>query len=539
MTQNERTSHYWSRRVSRRGVIRGVALGGAGLAGAALIGCGGDDVTFTDSPQTGDVTATPATGTAVRGGTLRVALPADTNTLDPAFSTSTPDAAMTQNFAENLVLQQHDSTITGVLAESLTPNEDLTEYIAVLRPGVTFHHGKEFKAEDVVATFERLMDPGLGSPASAGLTSIERVEAVDDLTVRFVLKAPDAFLPDALSIYQARIMPADIDPSRFATEAFGTGPFRLTEHRPGERTRFARNETYWDTSLPNLDEMTFFYMPEPVTRLEALKTGSVDVLMPLEPAQVSSAESSGVVVSEQASGSYINLAMRVDRAPFDDIRVRRALQRLTDRAMIVEATAYGRGEVANDHPIPPFDPHFWSGQVQPGYDVAEAKKLLDAANFGGGLDLTLHTSTVTPGIQELAIVYKELAAPAGVNITVQRAPEDSYWSNVWLVEPFTTVGWNGRTADQALSLVYLSDAPWNESYYKNADLDTLINTARGIKDQEERTEAYGRIEQILIDEVPRIVTSFKPVFIGMTSKVGGVAAHPSNWLVLRNAWLNQ
>ncbi len=538
---SERTSRYWTRRrLGRRGLLRGAGLGVAGLAGAALLGCGGDDSPLGESPRVGGDTATAgATGDPVRGGELRVATIGDVKLLDPALSVSIADSAITQNSYDNLLMQQHDGTIQPALAESLTPNADLTEYVAALRPGVTFHHGKALVAQDVLHSLERIMDPATGSPGAAGLTSIDRIEAVDDLTVKFVLKAPDAFFPDALSIYQARIVPSDIDPARLGTEVFGTGPFRVVEHRGGERTRFERNEAYWDTALPYVDAMTWFYMPEPVTRLEALKTGSVEVMYPLEAAQLRSAESGGVVVSEQPSGTYLNLAMRLDRAPFDDIRVRRALQALTDREFIREAANYGRGEIGHDHPIPPFDAHFWQGQVQPGYDPAEAAKLLDAAGFGGGLDLTLHTSTVSPGMQELALAMKELAMPAGVNITVERASEDSYWSDVWMVEPFTTVSWNGRTADQALSLVYLSDAPWNESQYRNAEVDDLIRRARGIADQEERTEAYGRIEQILIDEVPRIVPAFMPTFLGLSSKVGGVAAHPSNWLLLNRAWLQQ
>jgi len=534
MNESNWTSSVWRSRVSRRGVIRGAAFGAAGLGGAALLGCGDSD-----DPGSGTATssATGATGDPVRGGELRLALPQDNNTLDPAFSTSTPDAAITQATHDNLVLQQHDSSFKPMLAESLEPNEDLTEYVATLRPGVKFHHGKELEAKDVIMTFERLLDPAVGSPAAASVAAIESMEEVDPLTVKFILNGPSAFLHDALSIYQARIMPSDIDPSQYATELSGTGPFRLDEHRAGERTRFVRNEEYWDEAAPHLDAVTYFYMPEPVTRLEALKTGSVDVMFPLEPGQITSAESSGLRVSEQPSGSYLNLAMRVDTAPFDDIRVRRAFQALTDREFVQEAATYGRGVAGNDHPVPPFDPHFWEGQVQPGYSVEEAVKLLDAAGLRD-MEITLHTSTVTPGIQELAVAYKELALLGGVTVNVNRAPEDSYWSSVWLVEPFTTVGWNGRAADEALSLVYTSGAPWNESYYENAEIDELLARARGIPDQEERTETYGQIEQILIDDVPRIVPAFKPVFLATTQNVGGLDAHPSNWLLLHNTWLN-
>jgi peptide/nickel transport system substrate-binding protein len=506
-----------------------------GVAGAALIGCGDEDA---NGQGPGDSTATqPATpeGDPVAGGELRVATLGDVRAMDPAFSLSSAESALAQHLYDNLVVIQHDGTLKMGLAESLEPNADLTEYIATLRPGVKFHHGKDLVAEDVVYTFDRVMDPDVGSPGSAGLTSIESVEAVDDLSVRFVLKAPDAFLPDALAIYQARITPSDVDPERLANEEFGTGPFRVTEHRAAERTVFERSPDYWDNPLPYADSMTWFYMPEPVTRLEALKTGTVDVLYPLDAAQIASATDGNLVVSEQASGTYLNTAMRVDRAPFDDIRVRRAIQAITDRELIREAANYGRGELGRDHPIASFDPHYWEDAVPPPYDPAEAAKLLDGAGFGNGLDVTLHAATF-PGQVELALAYRELGAPIGLNIEVFRSPEDGYWTDIWLTEPFTTVSWQGRTVDQALSLIYLSDAPWNESYYVNEDLDAMLARARGLADLEERREVYGQVQQILIDDVPRTIPTFMPIFLGLGANVRGVAAHSSNWLFLHSGW---
>lgn len=535
MNESTWTSNGWRAPVSRRRALRGAALVVGGLSSAALLGCGDSEESGGSPAPTGTATTGGAEGTPTAGGNLRVALVADANTLDPAFSTSTPDSAITLASMDNLTRIEHDATLRPVLAESIEPNADLTEYVVKLRAGVTFHHGKELDATDVRMTFERLLDPDLGSPARAAVESIQGIEEIDPLTLKFVLSAPNAFLADAFAIYQARILPSDIDPGLYATQISGTGPFRLVEHLPGERTVFERNEAYWD-GPPPLDSVTFFYMPEPAGRLEALRAGSIEVMMPLEPSQVEGVRSAGLTVSEAPSGGYINLAMRCDREPFTDVRVRQALQAMTDREFIRDATIYGYGEIANDHPIPPFDPHFWEGQTQPGYNVAEAQKLLDAAGHSD-LVLDLHTSTVTPGIQELAIAFRELAAMAGVTVNVVRSPEDAYWSNVWLVEPFTTVGWNGRPVDEALSLVYRSGAPWNESYYENPEVDELLVQARGEPDQEARTELYGRIEQTLIDDVPRIVPVFKNNFIGMSTRVRGLEAHPSNWFLLHNAWL--
>ncbi len=228
--------------------------------------------------------------------------------------------------------------------------------------------------------------------------------------------------------------------------------------------------------------------------------------------------------------------MQMDAAPFDDLRVRQAMQLATNRELINEAAVFGLGTVAHDMPIPPSDPHS-TGLEAPAYDVGEAMKLLSAAGQED-LSVTLHSSTVGAGMVELAQAMKESAAPAGINISISQDPEDSYWSDVWLVEPFTTVTWNGRNADQALSIVYLSDAPWNESHLVNEEVDSLIKAARG-QTLEERQETYKKVHQIFLDEVPRIIPVFRPIIAGLADHVHGLTAHPSNWLILDNTWVDE
>jgi len=164
-------------------------------------------------------------------------------------------------------------------------------------------------------------------------------------------------------------------------------------------------------------------------------------------------------------------------------------------------------------------------------------KLLSAAGQEN-LEVTLHTSTVGSGMIELAQAMKESVAPAGINISISQDSEDSYWSDVWLVEPFTTVTWNGRNPDQALSIVYLSDAPWNESHFVNEEVDNLIKAARG-QTLEERKETYKQVHQIFLDEVPRIIPVFRPIITGLGDGVHGLSAHPSNWLILDEVWVEE
>ena len=213
---------------------------------------------------------------------------------------------------------------------------------------------------------------------------------------------------------------------------------------------------------------------------------------------------------ETASASYLNMAMRTDIEPFDNVLVRQAMQAATDREAISQVALAGQGIIANDHPIPPSDPHFAPECTPPAYDPDLAKSLLEQAGYPDGIDLTLYTMD-EQSMPAMAVAFKESARHAGIRVEIERRPADAYWAEVWLVVPFTTVFWLGRSPDEALSIVYLSDASWNESYYENPRLDELIKKARGQSNLEERKQTYKEIQCLLVDEVPRIVAVFQPM----------------------------
>jgi len=291
-------------------------------------------------------------------------------------------------------------------------------------------------------------------------------------------------------------------------------------------------------SLPYLDEVIFYYMPEPETRTEAIKNGSVEVCFELDNISVDSVEATaGVSVSEVASGSYVNFAMIVTEPPFDNKLVRQAVQAATDRETILQVAYLGRGEIANDIPIPSSDPHSELFVDSPAYDPDHARELLEQAGVEIPLEITLHTSTIGPGMVEAAVALKESAEPAGINITIQQDPEDVYWGSIWLVEPFTVVTWNYRPPDQALSLVYLCGTAWNETYMCIPEMDDLIIRARGETTLAERQATYAEVQELLIDDASRIIPAFRGVFLGLLDNVRGVSAHPNNWLYLTEAWL--
>ncbi len=534
------SSNYWTRsarsRISRRGVFRGAALGAAGLAGAALIGCssGGSS---TSTPAAGGSTATAsAAGTPKRGGTLTLGLVSINAGLDPALSLSTADATISLFHYDNLVQRMEDFSLRPMLAKTWEPNGDNSEYVFHLRENVKFHHGKDFKAEDVVYTIKRLKDPKTASAAAAPLSTITKIEAVDDLTVKMTLDAPNVFLPDTLSLYQGRILPSDVDPAKLNTGEYGTGPYTMESYDSGTRGTWKRWPDYWGADGIYPDELVANFIPDPSQRSEALKSGQIDVLFPVDPADVQQVNAAPkTTVLNVTSPGYLTLSMFSDEKPFDDQRVRTAIQLLHDRGTILDAAFYGLGGKGNDHPFVPEDPMWWDGQTWGPYDPKQAKQLLSAAGHDS-LDLTLYTSTVAQGMVEYATAFKQGAAPGGVNIDIVQSPEDSYWSDVWLKKPFTCVQWNGRPDDQALSIVYLSDADWNESHYKSDKLDSLIKGARG-QTEADRKQSYADVQKMLIDLAIRPIPVHLPVTVGLRDRVGGIKPHPGNWLLVYGAYL--
>ena len=509
----------------------------AALLVLLVIGCGGDEADTSESTSVAITEAQPK-----HGGTLRVAVVMDHSTFDPPVVAAIADIQVTRQAYDNLILRDPDDlSLIPMLAESWEANDDLTQYTFHLRQGVKFRHGKEFKAEDVVYTFNRLLDPEVGSPIAATLDFVTNVVALDERTVRFDLDSPNAYLPDLVALYHARIIPSDIDPGRLATEEFGTGPFLLKEHVVGERIVMVRNPDYWWEGYPYLDKIIIFFIPDSETRVNALKAGAVDVIYDLDAASVPALEAHPATrVSESASAAYLNLAMDMRVEPFNNILVRKALQAATDREAILQAAQFGKGSIAYDHPIPPSDQHFWEGsrEAVPPYDVERAKALLKEAGYPDGLDLTLYTSTSGGTMVEMAVAFKESAAPAGIRVKIQREPEVVYWTDVWMVKPFTTVWWGGRTPDEAFSILYKSDAEWNESRYNNPRVDELIIKARSQADLEGRRETYGEIQRILIDEVPRIIPVFRPIFQGLRLNVRNCEANQKSKLLVYRCWLD-
>jgi peptide/nickel transport system substrate-binding protein len=392
--------------------------------------------------------------------------------------------------------------------------------------------------ESNAATFERILDPDLGSAFRANVIIIEEMEATSASEVVFRLSAPYAEFPELLGNYQGRIVPAGRT-ANLATDPIGTGPYVLDDYAPGERTVLRRFDGYFDSEGQGfLDRIEYLAVPEEATKVASLVGGNVELANEFMPTSLPLLEGApGITTTEIVTGGHQPLVMDVSVEPFDDPRVRQALKLCAERNGFVAVVLQGHGETAADQPVPPIDPMYGAIPI-PAQDIERAVQLLAEAGYADGLDLTLHTSPGRPGMQESALTFKDMAAAAGVRVEIVSHPIDNFWADIWKKTPFFTSNWTGRpTAEQMMSLIYLCDSPGTESKWCNPEFDALLAEATGTLDPDARRALLTEAQQILADDGPIISPYFRSYITAYTSRLQGFAAHPLRWLDLRRAWL--
>lgn len=497
------------RRIGRRDFLKAVsATATAGAVAACVPAVSAPSPTSAGSPST---SATPAPSAPAAIKTVRFAMTGkvtSADTADPHFNNTTHDGRL--NSAVHEQLAQFDETLQAVpqLAESWEPNADATEWTFKLRSGVTFHDGDAFTAKDVVYSYRRILDPALESPGAGNLSALDPdgIEAVDDLTVRFKLKAGNVDFPLSTVFRQAYIIRDGSSGDDLKAAANGTGPFVLDTFTPGETpTVFVKNPDYWQAGLPKVDVIELSAIPEGPARVAALQRDQVDIIEE-PPATDYDALKNGAdtTIITQVKGNMELIAMAIDTPPFDNPKLRQAMKYLIDRQKMLDLLVGGYGTLVNDIPIS--STLQYAVQAAPrAHDVAKAKQLLSEAGYPNGLTVKLSVSDVQARFVDFATVYQQLAAEAGITVELNVAPADTYWDVVWLKDPMYVSAYIARPTDGMLALLYLSNADWNETHWRNPEWDALLAKARATLDVNERTGLYQQAQQQLIDEAGHLV----------------------------------
>ena len=459
---------------------------------------------------------------AAQDNTLRMAFltPA---TLDPRSASGDSEIAILNALYDYLIDTDAAGNLIPRLAHSWDISDDGKLITLHIREDAVFHDGSPLTVDDVLWTINWQRDAE-GTVAGL-LSSATAISAADDSSIAIMLDAPSPDFLYNLSDNKFVILQAGAED--IGTAFNGTGPFVLDEILPGDRAIMHANENYWG-GAPSVERLEFVFFDDQQAGVAAVQGGSAHGIMRLDNSSFLGfgMEANFHTVDIPTSGHHL-ARIRSDRAPGNDVRVRRAFKLATDRQRIWERVQLGFGAVGKDSPIgPAFGQYFLAEAEVPARDPAAAAALLAEAGYPDGLDMTLHVpnSGTWPDLaQALAAQWDE----AGIRVEIQLEDENSYWVEDWMEVDLGVTGWGARPVAQLyLDLAYHSEAAWNESHYSNARVDELIEQARSETDQAARTAAYQEIQQILLDEGPVVVPYFFAQFMVLAGNVAGVELHP-------------
>ena len=454
-----------------------------------------------------------------KGGRLRVGLAhgSTTDSLDPAtyldyFMGTVGWGAM----GNGLTTFDEMGNVQPDLAESMEPSNRASKWAFKLRRGVEFHNGKTVTADDVVASIRHHMGEESKSPVRALLAQIAELKADGD-TVVFTLAGGNADFPYLLSDYHLPIMPAHDSGEADWASGIRTGAYILQKFVPGVRAAMTRNPNYHGSAW--FDEVEVLSILDPVARQNALATGEIDYMDRVDSKTLPFLQRNSELEIDQVSGyGHYTFPMNTTIAPFDNVDVRNALKYALDRQEIVNKILGGLGDIGNDNPIARNIKYAIDPIPTHTYDPEKSRSLLAKAGYPNlKLDLSASDAAFT-GAVDAALLFKNSAEKAGIEINVIREPADAYWDNVWQKKPFIASFWHGRpTVDWFLTYAYAAESNQNETFWKNSRFNDLLVEGRSELDDKKRAEIYAEAQQILHDDGGQIVLAF-PRYVSAHSK---------------------
>jgi peptide/nickel transport system substrate-binding protein len=499
-------------------------------------------------------------GVGAQGTTLRVGILEPVN-LDPATGSSDDEVLLNRHIYDYLIEILPDSSLEPSLAESWEVSDDGLTYTFNLRAGVTFHDGSEFTAEDVVFTFNRMVEVGSSAVSLLGqaptgeqdaegadiLAPTWTVAAVDDATVVFTLQNPNAdFLFGVGSRFSGivksgaenvNILGEDGSTANFN----GTGPFILQELDAGEGATLVANDNYWD-GRPSIDVLELVFINDVNTQVTALRSGDVDFIYKIPTDLLPQIEGDdNITITTVATNTHPVIRLRADEGHLgEDVRVRQAFKHATDRELLNLDVLDGRGAVGNNDPIGPVYGALYNPQDALEYNTQLACDLLAeyAAENPDNEWVTMDGDTpslVVDFYVAEAFEYPLLAEfmqqqwqEGCINVNLIIRPENIYYGdNEWMTVELGLTGWGTRpTPQEYLSVAYVTGAPFNEAHWSNPELDALAAEASTTSDGAARAEIYNQISNIFEQEGPIIIPFFRPVAGAYSNNVQGLVMNP-------------
>ncbi|WP_353096814.1 glutathione ABC transporter substrate-binding protein [Tissierella praeacuta] len=474
--------------------------------------------------------------------TLVVAQGADAKSLDPHATNDQPSSRVTKQIYNSLVFATEDMDIVPALAESWEKLDDLT-WEFKLAQGVKFHNGEEFKASDVKFTFDRMLD----SPSvSHILGPVSEINVVDDYTVQIITSEPFAPLLSHLTHTAASILNEKAVTeygADYGQKPVGTGPFKLADWQSGDKITLERFDDYFQGPA-KLQTVVFRNVPEGTNRTVGLETGEIDIAYDVEPVDKKVVQdTNGLELIEGPSFSSQYLGFNTKKAPFDNVKVRQAINYAVKVQEIIDVALEGAGEVAKS---PLMELIFGANEEIEGYpyDVEKAKELLKEAGYENGFKTSLWTNDNPVRVRIAEIVQAQLKE-VGIDVSIEVVEWGAFLDRTSAGEhDMFILGWTTVTgdADYGLYALYHSSQhgdAGNRFFYTNPEVDRLLDVGKTEVDTEKRLEAYKEVQELIVEDAPQLFLYFQTQNAGENSLVQDFKLHPAGHHSLYNVTIQE
>jgi len=484
----------------------------------SLVGCGGN-TTATEAPKQDEQTV------------FTFALGGDVVSFDPAFAYDFTSNPVVNQVTEGLLRYNSNSELEPCLAERYE-NPDPVTYIYHLRKNVTFHDGTPMTADDVIFSMERIRDPQTAAYSAFMFENVDTIEKLDDYTVKVTLSKPDALYQYTVATTAGHVISKayyEANKETFGKPdggTMGTGAYKYVEWKTGSEVILEKNEAYWDSeNMPSFDKIVYKVIPEGATIVTGLKTGQIDAtigipvdLLPLVQ------EMENLSVKTAGSFSFDNFSFNTQKAPFDDVNVRKAISSAYNSQKIIDEIVKDTGFYSPAVPVPPsmwtFGREQWDNFIQNfegyGYDMARAQEFLAQSSVPNGFTATLVTDG-DPIRLNACLELKESVAQLGINLEIEKVSREELTTRLMGGErnyDMITGNFGADFPDPSANLVplfhskFTVDGGSNFPNYKNPEVDRLLDEQMLLTDSNKRAELMIEAVNIIAEDVPCIMIDF-------------------------------
>lgn len=527
----------------------------AGLFALILVlaGCSGQSSTETEEKPNTEKTPEAQPIAKKEGNSITIAIKDNLISMDPQDTNDTLSGSIQSTMLEGLVGFDKDMKMIPVLAESYEASEDAKVFTFKLKEGVKFHDGTPFNAEAVKVNIDRVANPDNKLKRYSMFELVEKTEAVDEYTFRVTLKEPFGAMLNNFAHPAARLMsPAAIEKygKDVAMNPVGTGPFKFAEWDQSDHLTVEKNPEYWEAGYPKVDGIKFKPVPENGARVAMLQTGEADFIYPIPTDQVEALNGKeGIVVENRPSIVARYMSMNTTKKPFDDVRVRQAINYALNKEAFLKVVYRGYGSEMDS--IIPADLQYYSQQTPYPYDLEKAKELLKEAGYENGFETSVWGANNSDAMKAMEFIQQQLGQ-VGIKVSVVPMESGTLTDKIWSVQEAKDAevelyygGWSSSTgdADWGIRPLLAGDSippkSYNVAYYENTKVDELIKAGLQTADSEKRKAAYAEMQEIIWKDAPWAYLIVEDTMAGKKNYLEGVFLLPDGSMNAKAAEIKQ